>query len=493
MRFIYLLIAISFVLPVQAQTPGDCGTPQVPTHIKSFIRQLDYNQPRTETVINLPVTIHIVRTSLGGVGFSQSQAFETICNLNQRMASSNLFFYMPGNVRYIDSDRFFNAPDAGELFDMIEDFNVQRTVNIYYTNLSQMGYCGFAFYPNSGPGGFENDGAIVMSFPCSQPTGTTLAHEMGHYLSLPHTFDGTSQSPASSNAELVTRLVQEAPGRLSANCNTEGDGFCDTPADFIANRWSCPTPIIQNDFNGDRFRPDSSYYMSYANDICTSRFSEQQQIAMQSTVNSSNAPRGYLTLAPMPNYSAITPPSLSLPNNGDTLVPNNARFRWNAVAGADFYQLKIYVGTSFLVVDTMISDTTYLQLANKIRANRAHSWEVRAFNGANLCTPFGQRGDFITGAYQSTTGLFTDQLLDVKVYPNQIAPGQQITISGLDQGAAAAFRLFDISGKLLLENKQAVETELISIQLPWLNTQWLLFEVEQNGRKCRHKLLLQQP
>ncbi len=492
MRLLFFLFALLFTLKAQAQNAGDCGTPAAPAHIKSFIRQLDFSQPRAETTIHLPVTIHIVRTSVGGGGFSENQAFLTICNLNQRTASSGLFFYMPGRVRYIDADRFYTAPGAFELFEMIADFNVERTINIYYTNLAQMGYCGFAFYPNSGPGGFENDGAIVMSFPCAQPTGTTLAHEMGHYLSLPHTFDGTSQAPSSINAERVTRLTLETPGRLGANCGAEGDGFCDTPADFIANRWSCPTPLTVNDFNGDRFRPDSSFYMSYANDICTGRFSEQQQLAMRSTVNTSSAPRGYLTTTTMPLYTTLTASSLLVPANGDTLVPNNAQFRWQSVPGADFYQLKIYVGTGFTILDTMISDTAYLSRSNKIRANRVHSWEVRALNGANLCTNFGQRGDFVTGMYSSTTGLNNNLLTGIRVYPNRLSAGQEVTISGLGLGLAADFRLYDISGRLLFENTQLIDNEVTSLELPWLSAQWLVFEITQRGRKSRHKLLLQQ-
>lgn len=493
MRFIVLSVLLTIGLSVQAQLPGDCGTTAAPAHIRNFIQQLDFNQPLSENVIHLPITLHIVRSSAGGAGFTESQAFETICNLNQRTASSGLFFYMPERVKYINEDRFFSAPDAFSLFDMIEDFNVARTINIYYTNLAQMGYCGFAFYPDSGPGGFENDGAIVMSFPCSQPTGTTLAHELGHYLSLPHTFDGTSQSPASINAELVTRLVQEAPGRQGANCATEGDGFCDTPADFIANRWSCPTPLVVNDFNGDRFRPDSSLYMSYANDNCVSRFSEQQQIAMQSTVNALSAPRGYLTTSPMPNYPAVTAPALQLPANGDTLIPNQAQFRWQAVPGADFYQLKVYVGSSFTVLDTMISDTAYLHLSNKIRANRAHSWEVRAFNGANLCTAFGQRGEFVTRLYSSASSLSNQLQHKLRVYPTQLKSGEFIQISGLNLNQAAELRLLDLSGRLLYQEIKQVDGEITGLQLPWLNAQWLVLEVAQSGQKSRHKLLLQQP
>jgi len=492
MRLILSILLVGFTLQLHAQNPGDCGTSDAPASVKQFIRQLDYSQAQPENVINLPITIHIVRTSAGGGGFSESQSFLTICNLNQRTASSSLFFYMPGSVRFIDDDRFYSAPDAFELFDMIEDYNVPRTINIYYTNLSQMGYCGFAFYPLSGPGGFENDGAIVMSFPCSQPTGTTLAHEMGHYLSLPHTFDGTSQSPSSINAELVTRLVQETPGRLGANCAVEGDGFCDTPADFIANRWSCPTPLNVNDFNGDRFRPDSSFYMSYANDICTGRFSEQQQIAMQATVNSSSAPRGYLTTVPMPIYPVPTAPQLQLPANGDTLVPNNAQFRWQSVPGADFYQLKVYVGQSFTVIDTIIADTAYLSLSNKIRANRAHTWEVRAINGANLCTNFGQRGDFVTGLYASTTSLTPAQLSNIRVYPNLLPSGGTLNVSGLQIGQPAFFKIYDISGRLVQELTLAVEEDLLTFQLPWLNAQWLLLEIKQQGLSSRHKLSLQQ-
>jgi hypothetical protein len=233
--------------------------------------------------------------------------------------------------------------------------------------------------------------------------------------------------------------------------------------------------------------------MSYANDICTSRFSEQQQLAMRSTVNTTSAPRGYLTIVPMPNYPTLTAPTLQLPANGDTLIPNQAQFRWRSVPGADFYQLKVYVGTSFTVIDTMISDTAYLHLANKIRANRVHSWEVRAFNGAQLCTDFGQRGDFVTGLYNSSSGSENQPIQQLQVYPNLLKGGETVYIKGLTIGQTARFRLFDVRGRLLYASDQVAETELTSLQLPWLATQWLLLEVTQLGQTSRHKLLLQQP
>lgn len=59
-------------------------------------------------------------------------------------------------------------------------------------------------YATMPPGGGPLDGIVVPSF------GTVLAHEMGHYLGLYHTFEG---------------------GCNNYNCETSGDMVCDTPPD----------------------------------------------------------------------------------------------------------------------------------------------------------------------------------------------------------------------------------------------------------------------
>lgn len=488
----YLLV-ILLVLPIISTAQfqqGECGTGPAPEHIRSFIQSVDYSSPRPEDypVINIPVTIHIVRTSNGGGGFFENNAFLTICDLNNRMASSGMFFYLAGPVRFIDDDTYYNAPDYSPLFNMIDIENVPQTMNIYYTNLGQMGLCGFAFYPNSGPGGPQNDGAVVMSFACSQPNGTTLTHEVGHFFALPHTFDQTSSNPLSvSNAERVTRLVNEVAPRLGANCATEGDGFCDTPADFIGSRWSCPTGQVQFDINGDRFRPDSSYYMSYSNDLCMSRFSTQQILAMRATLANLNAPRGYLLTTPMPAFSAINQaPSQISPAMNDTVPGNQAIFRWTSIPGATAYQIRVLL-FNFAVIDTITTDTFFVSNTRAIRQQRAHNWEVRAINGANLCTPYGTRNTFFASNYINTTSVRESQWLEVQVYPNPTRAGETLNWTLPENTNITSLSIRDMQGKLVWEQTKGLEHK--RVQLPAdLKSGLYLLEAQSTGLKSITRL-----
>ena len=84
-------------------------------------------------------------------------------------------------------------------------------------------------------------------------TSGTFAHEMGHFCSLQHTFEG-------NGAELVD----------GSNCATEGDQICDTPADpfmpgapmtdFVKD---CRFISLLVDANGEYFNPDLGNVMSY--------------------------------------------------------------------------------------------------------------------------------------------------------------------------------------------------------------------------------------
>jgi hypothetical protein len=372
-------------------------------------------------------------------------------------------FYIAGDIQYIDSDTYLNVTSYSVTSGMISSNNVANTVNIYYTNLSAMGLCGFAYYPNSGPGGPNNQGAVVMSFACSQPTGTTLAHELGHFFALPHTFDRTSNNPQHpTNAELVTRNFNEPSPRISANCNTAGDRFCDTPSDFIAYRWACPTGAVAVDLNNDVIRPDSSYYMSYANDICTNRFSEQQITAMRNTLIGSNPSRGYLLANSAPVLTNITTaPNLLSPANGDSNITGNfAFFQWTSVEGAQFYHFKVYQFGGVLM-DTLIQDTSFLNLSTRLRPNRQLEWEVKAYNATSLCGPTSSRNNFRTGNF-APLSVEKSAFAELNVYPNPLPAGEMLQISGL-ANQVTHIRLSDLQGRLLINQEYSVDNGLLPL------------------------------
>lgn len=115
----------------------------------------------------------------------------------------------------------------------------------------------------------------------------TLTHEVGHYLALNHTFEGESCS--------------------ESNCNTQGDGICDTPPTTSGS--TCNSPACTN--------TQITNYMDYTEETCQNRFTTGQTTVMRAVlagtrnalVNTSNCG---VSTAYDANISAIATPSGSL-------------------------------------------------------------------------------------------------------------------------------------------------------------------------------------
>ncbi len=85
-------------------------------------------------------------------------------------------------------------------------------------------------------------------------TNRTLTHEVGHFLALDHTFEGNSCS--------------------ESNCNTQGDGICDTPPTVqgsTCNSPACPNTQVEN-------------YMDYTAETCQDQFTNGQSTVMRSVL-----------------------------------------------------------------------------------------------------------------------------------------------------------------------------------------------------------------
>ena len=115
---------------------------------------------------------------------------------------------------------------------------------------------GFAYL---GPTGDCRDGVVVLYNATGtvgvQKPGRTLGftgvHEVGHHLSLWHTFSNTSSCTSESN------------------CETQGDQVCDTPT-TLSNSTSqcdggvCPDALVNN-------------FMDYSSETCKDAFTIQEE------------------------------------------------------------------------------------------------------------------------------------------------------------------------------------------------------------------------
>jgi hypothetical protein len=120
----------------------------------------------------------------------------------------------------------------------------------------------------------------------------TLTHEVGHCLGLYHTFEWRW------NDGQVKENVDRTG--LCANCSTEGDLLCDTPADphelatigadttymlVWDHLTNCQFDTVVNDICNDQFDPDEANMMSYFPDTCHTLFSNDQGLRALSFLN----------------------------------------------------------------------------------------------------------------------------------------------------------------------------------------------------------------
>jgi hypothetical protein len=100
---------------------------------------------------------------------------------------------------------------------------------------------------------------------------------MGHVFSLLHTH-------GASNTKMTTELAD------GSNCDTDGDGICDTPADPKLSSNSinnfCEYIGTETDLNGNLFNPDTKNIMSYSRKACRNNFTNQQLARMYAFFNS---------------------------------------------------------------------------------------------------------------------------------------------------------------------------------------------------------------
>jgi hypothetical protein len=496
--FVSILFVVigSFLKPAQAQLLEECGTGDSPAHINEWLQKLDHSQLATESTnsdtVWLATQIFLVHAPTGSPAITLDSLKRTFAVLNRRFAPAKIQFYQAGMPRFIVNQIWSNPPDKQIATLMIDSFNLTRVVNIYFTNLGSQGLCGYAYYPNSGPGGPISRGAAVMSYSCSGPESGTLAHELGHFFSLPHPFQGTSGDPAAPTAERVTRNFNETAPRLSANCNTAGDFFCDTKADPYSARWQCISNPATFDINGDRFFADSSLIMSYAANTCRDIFSNNQMNAMNATIASGSASRGYLLARQRPVTSEITAEAMPLsPSIGATDVqPNFAHFNWTAVPGATFYHVRIKRAIlPALLKDTVVAGTFLSVYDNKMNINTDYQWSVTPYheNDFNVVKPITWY-DFRTST-RTATHVFEQELADISIYPNPTQAGSRLNILRSGDEALDVF-VYDLKGRQVFSHALEANEQAVFLPMDLTAGTYLVRLQNQQGQNKTQKILL---
>jgi hypothetical protein len=232
-----------------------------------------YNQARSgNSTVYIPIQFHIVSKADGTGGESVQDVLDNLCKLNVDFAFINVEFYMVNPINFINQDLLYtNNINSGMASFFMDQFSVDDVVNIFVGDEigGISGGTTLGYYDSSLDAIYAiKDAVNGFSF--------TLTHEVGHFLSLPHTFSGwelqdyntvtinaNGRTPSIlPNGSLVENVARSGGDE---NCQVAGDGFCDTDPSYLFGFYGasyntgvgfCEHASAAIDPTGKLFRPD---------------------------------------------------------------------------------------------------------------------------------------------------------------------------------------------------------------------------------------------
>lgn len=445
--FLFGVFVTIFTTSAFAQQQKYCATPEEKVEWLKKYQANPQAYEKSDEVIFVPLTIHVVGDDNGVGFFGLERILKAFCTLNRDFEPANIRFYIEGDIRYIS-----NSSYADHTFSigwqMMQAENISNTINCYIVE-DPAGACGYAYY----------SAGIALKKDCMSVGDHTWAHEVGHYLSLPHTFYGWE-------GEYIPEDGAPAPNYISgtqvervdgSNCSTAADGFCDTPPDYLSDRWNCNedgvSGLVQTDPNGETFQSDGSFFMSYADDACSNRFSEEQIQAMRANLND-DRPNLLYNQTDVPHMPEISQELISPIQEEVTGPPNEGvTLNWEPIENATHYLVQAnpfpafsYVYFEFITTETSIT-------IDDFEEDRTYYWRVKPYSAYSSCIPFSGNEKFRTGMISTNTNELTLSGQTIKIYPNPTRWNSEVTLEfNAYDNENIQVELFDGTGRLVLSS-----------------------------------------
>jgi hypothetical protein len=501
----YLLLIFTVLFTVSSYSQRDispCGTLQGKSEWLINYQKDPSAFQRSEDVLYVPLRINLVGTNSGAGYILGDQLFGSLCTLNDDYSDAQIQFYIEGNLNYIDNSDYMFHQTILEGAQMMFDNNVENAINNYIVS-EAAGNCGYNL-PYAG---------VCLAINCTQPVDHTWAHEIGHNLSLPHPFLGW-EGGVSHDGSVSHSFNNPAPERVTydytlfqdtlildtliidtafvekvdgSNCTFAADGFCDTKPDYLASRWACDdngmSPNALTDPNGEKFQSDASLIMSYANDDCSNRFTDEQIGAMRANLmdekphllTNQNEP----VLIDNPNVTLISPA------NGGIEHYENINLEWEAVDNAIYYVVRISTNAQLTskLYSSIVQGTSVIADIPKGFKGLDIFWSVIPFNNYDFCHTFGEVGTFKTDDISSTNNFYSDK---ISFYPTLLSDNNILTTN--HNGNIDKIRIYNIKGEEVFKSKNIKKTITLDNNL---SSGLYIIEISNDNYVTHQKIVIQ--
>lgn len=468
---LFLIVALSCPTEILAQSKEDlnpCGTVSHRSDwLKNYQRNPHQYQAENDSLLYVPLTIHLVGSDEGTSYFSIKSLMIALCILNADFEEVNMQFFIEGDIRYLPNSAYNNHATILEGAEMMFANNVENTLNCYFVS-DPAGNCGYNL-PYAG---------MAVAKSCASPGDHTWSHEMGHALSLPHPFlgweggvshDGTVDHSYDDPAPetvlydytffkdtlildtmiIDTAYVEKIDG---SNCSYAADGFCDTAPDYLSFRWQCNADSLsietQTDPNGEQFISDGKWIMSYSIDNCVDGFSDEQIMAMRTNLQEEKANVLYNQTAPDPLANAPNP---LYPLDGELVPFDGIVLEWEPVQGAVAYYGTLYrVFNAILIPQQDFVTTNTFFDAKDVSVNKEYAWKVAAYSNYDFCPVYSEQPVFQAVDVSATHQI--DGVTNFAIYPTLLEASSELNIR-LDAQRAMDLdvRLVDMIGREVYE------------------------------------------
>lgn len=448
-----LALICLFIGTVKAQHAAQCATP---AHFSSWLKAYQANpdkqhQRSADEMLYLPISFHSVGKSDGTGHLSLDHFTNRMCQLNAAFEPYQLQFYIDGEIHEVNRTSYYEHSSFNDGFRMMQANKKSFSINVFITDSAPSQACGY-WHPSA-------DGIVVRQA-CFR-NAVTLVHEVGHWLSLPHTFfgwEGIEHDPTKpaplfhSVSGGDTLFVESVSGK---HCASAADGFCDTKPDYLSLGWQCTddrfSSVVQQDPEGKEFQSDATNFMSYSADQCQSKFSEDQTAAMHAYIDF--AKRNYLNRTPL--LEDVDPEAEVLaifPMDGKFVDHTNVTLEWEHVPNANRYTVQI---SRFSFFGT-IEEEHYVVNSNKLNLgamplDRKFHWRVKPMNSFDVCTDYTYVGEFVTYDITAIEEVAGNNYVDI--YPTILsAQTPQVNLEfDFTDITPTAINVFSISGQDLYQ------------------------------------------
>ena len=489
MKNVFLLssLALGFLFELCGQTaPASfCGTNTNDQQKLINIRQSNSLLSYPESgVIYIPIQVHILRSDGGNGGYNLVSLKESLCTLNSDFEKTGMQFYFENEVNYIDNSKWDSHPKFEAGIEMMKANNFKNVINCYIVT-DPAGNCGYFAY--------EGD-AVALSKTCLGKSSHTWAHELGHYFSLPHTFFGWEGTPYNYNKPTIEyqgQVWRTIENVSRNNCPMEADGFCDTPPDYISNRWSCnensQSTSVQRDINDEEFQSDGSLFMSYANDACMNRFASDQSKAMLDYLRSTRSN----LLRPTSNFLKINEFNQDsfFPLDSSSISSRDVIFSWDNANGADSYLFQLSRTAAFsLLVYNIRTENNFVKL-DSIASGKNFFWRVIPMNKFDFCAQNSKSFYFNTNVLSSSDEIIESE--EIRIYPNPVRQNQTLFLVSSNPSSPLEFSLFNSVGKKVKIISTGIQNEdITTINLQELNAGIYFLRLKNGNSEIIKKIII---